>query len=202
MDIFILHFISLPILVFGGFKKKFSIFSSLCLFFDVVVVFLLIMFCTVTGLLTAILMVMSRCYLSDSHFQINAAPNTGPTGRRAHPSATATTRSAPSGAALVAAQQPSRHRLLRRVRSRHSDYALQPSPLRCFLRVPSTIPFHRVDKVVCDVTVGSVGEMNWVVVSPDCDAAGAVEAVEFLAAILGRECRERVEDGTPREVGE
>ena len=97
---------------------------------------------------------------------------------------------APSGAALVAAQQPSWYWLLRRVRSRPGDNALQPSPLRHFLRVPSTTSFDHVDEVVGNVAIGSVGEMNRIVASPDRDTAGAFEAGQFLAVVLGHECRE------------
>ena len=109
---------------------------------------------------------------------------------------------APSGAALVAAQQPSQYGLLRQVRLRPGDYALQPSPLRHFLRVPSTTSFDHVDKVVGNVAVGSVGEMNQIAASPDRDTAGAVEAGQFLAVVLGHECREWVENSAPWEGSE
>ena len=107
-----------------------------------------------------------------------------------------------SGVALVAAQQPSRYWLLRRVRSRPGDYALQPSPLRHFLRVPSTTSSDHVDEVVCNVAVGSVVEMNRIVASLDRDTAGAVEAGQFLAVVLGHKCREWVKNGAPREGSE
>ena len=112
---------------------------------------------------------------------VRGPPATRPAlpARRSSSSASASTVTeggAPSGAALVAAQQPSQYWLLRRVRSRPGDDALQPSPLRHFLRVPSTTPFDHVDEVVGNVAVGSVGEMNRILASPDGDTTGAVEA--------------------------
>ena len=82
----------------------------------------------------------------------------GPTGRRAllAPGRSTSPASAsdvagggaPSGAALVAAQQPARYWLLRWVCARPGDSALQPSPLRHILLVPTTTPFDHVDQLV------------------------------------------------------
>ena len=68
------------------------------------------------------------------------------------------------------------------------DNALQPSPLRHILLVPTTTPFDHVDQVVGDVAVGGVGEVNRIIASPDGDTAGAVEAGQLLATVLRREC--------------
>ena len=68
--------------------------------------------------------------------------------------------SAVPSAALVAAQQPSRYRLLHQIRPPPGDNALQPPPLLRFIWVATTAPFNHVDQVVCDVAVRSVREIN------------------------------------------
>ena len=56
--------------------------------------------------------------------------------------------------------------------------------------------------MVGNVAVGGISEVNWIITSPDRDTAGAVEAGQLLAAVLGRERREGVKDSAPWEGGE
>ena len=56
--------------------------------------------------------------------------------------------------------------------------------------------------MVGNVAVGGVSEVNRIIASPDSDATGAVKAGQLLAAVLGRESRDGVEDSAPWEDGE